>query len=463
MVYETKASTITGIYKLLHSTLYWTVRPSVPYGALCTVDPNWPPIPTRRRMPSLKITERSLAKLRQTGGPRTEYWDTELKGFGVIQGATGCVFVVRKRVAGKKLKLTIGKAGAPRPDGHKWTATLARKAAFELLGQMSGTGVDPRSPQGSDGPTLADGMKLHIGNMKKKNRSPKSIATIEDEVGRHLKDWLHRPMTEMSGVDLCNIHELHSEAGKEAMANRLVAHISVIWNALDRKHELPGRNPARAVTKNSYVPSRKRLSNEELPAWYEKVLVIEAPRRDFQLFCIFTGMRSLAARTVRWENIDWKEKSLHVPNPKGGEARAFKLPLTPKLIKMLRQRKKENDLLKRGDAGWVFSSTTRSNPKPCHMAEAKERRINEVTGERELYIPGPHVLRRTYLSIATEIGVSELDRHCLANHSFGNASVNASYIAQSFEHLAKEQARIEKNIWAKLKPTKKKATKKAKA
>ena len=48
-----------------------------------------------------------------------------------------------------------------------------------------------------------------------------------------------------------------------------------------------------------------------------------------------------------------------------------------------------------------------------------------------------HSLRRTWESIANDEGISELDQHVLSNHSFGAHNVNATYISQHIDHLAK--------------------------
>lgn len=411
-------------------------------------------------MPTIKLTERSLATLEpgSNGAPRVAYWDAELRGFGVVVGPRGKVFVARRWVGGRKVKVTIGQAGYPREDGHPWTVMLARRRAAELLGQMA-AGRDPSAPERArrGGPTLGDGLKLHVANMRKKGRSPRSIGTIEAEVPKYLADWLERPMTEMKGADLHALHDRLSAEGKTFLANRILAHVSAIWNALDRVHELKGRNPARAVVRNPYEPNRERIADEDLPAWLAKLEALSPIRRDLQVFVMFTGMRSDAARHARWADVDWKRKALQVPKPKGGEARAFTLPLSKTVLEVLRRRERENAVEMGpygGDAGWCFPSLSRSKPLRVQpIAEAKERRVDKKTGERVLYLRGPHVLRRTYLSVAADAGVSELDRHALANHAFGRKNVNATYISQAFDHLAECQAKIEAALWKRLKPS----------
>src|SRR5690606_13038361 len=136
-----------------------------------------------------------------------------------------------------------------------------------------------------------------------------------------------------------------------------------------------------------------------------------------------TGMRSEAARSVRWEHVNLTSKAmrigdtdvppsaLYVAKPKGGEARAFVLPLPATVVDMLRVRAKGNRDIFRpygGDHGYVFPSLSRSAPFQVQpIAEPKEYRADEA-GKRVSYLPGLHTLRRTYLSVATEAGVTEL-------------------------------------------------------
>lgn len=293
--------------------------------------------------------------------------------------------------------------------------------------------------------------------MRKEGCSDRSIDTIESEVPRLLGKWMDKPIVELRGADVVALHDELTEAGTPYLANRIVAQVSAVWNTLDRVHELAGRNPARAVTRNRYVPSRERVEADGLPAWYAKVQGLPSPvRRDLQLFCLFTGMRSEAARHVRWEHVDEARGALHVPKPKGGEARAFTLPLPATLLAMLAGRRDENrDLFGPygGDHGHVFPVLSRGVPFRVHpVTEPKEYRRDAETGKRVSILPGLHTLRRTYLSVAVEAGVSELDCHVLANHAYGRQNVNATYIEQAFDHLAACQAKIEAALWARLEP-----------
>lgn len=81
-----------------------------------------------------------------------------------------------------------------------------------------------------------------------------------------------------------------------------------------------------------------------------------------------------------------------------------------------------------GDAGHVFPSLDRSMSKVIPVAEVKERRVKrDAKGQpilddddepiRETYLPGVHANRRTYNSVAIEIGIPLEVRETLANHN----------------------------------------------
>lgn len=427
-------------------------------------------------MPTLRLLDSNLNTLTiPAGRDREYYWDAERPGFGVVVGHKQRTFVVRGRVngTGELVKRTIGIAGRPRPDGNLWTVRLARQAATEKLGQLAG-GEKPateRTPRAGS-PTLRDALELHVGEMRKEQCSPRSIQTIESEVPRLLPEWIDRPIVEIKRSTLRELHDRLVAEGKPFLARRIKAQVSAVWNTLEGASDdgLDAPNPASGWKAAKYVPSRERLDADEMPDWYSKVLALPSSvRRDLQLFCLFTGMRSEAARYVRHEHanltgksmrigdVDVPPSALYVAKPKGGEARAFVLPLPPTVAEILRVRRKQNgDIFDAygGDHGWAFPSLSRSAPFEVQpVAEPKEYRQDEA-GKRVSHLPGLHTLRRTYLAVATEAGVTELDRSVLANHSYGRQSVNQTYIKQAFTHLAGEQAKIEEALWSRLKPKK---------
>ena len=319
---------------------------------------------------------------------------------------------------------------------------------------------------------------------------------------------MDRPLVEFTGLDLkaaCDRIEAETEgrtgsvnAPGLAMSNRLVAQVSAVWRAADRLHELPGRNPATKVTTHRLKPKTERIPDEEFPAWFARVRTLPAVRRDFQLLCLFTGLRSESARFIRWDDVDWKRRVLHVRRAKGN--RPYTVPLGRTCLDMLKRRQKENASLfgaYGGDQGLVLPALSRAHVavtpgteatvekfdeqvlglpggrgaggapgaggpggrgrggqgatfRVQPIAEAKERRVNPETGVLEKYLPGPHPLRKTYNSVAIEIGIPKHDREALMNHEGQGVNVRHYGFPENWDHLAECQAKIEAALWKRL-------------
>lgn len=152
-------------------------------------------------------------------------------------------------------------------------------------------------------------------------------------------------------------------------------------------------------------------------------------RRDLQWTLLLTGLRSLDARTLRWEHVDLERGTLHRPCPKGGPERAFTIPLCA----VLRERLARARDRPRQDDGWVFPTRDRAG-RTTHLQEAKQQRL--VDGRKVLHLPGPHRLRDTFATAAHEAGVHPFDLKLLLNHALpGEGDVTLGYIRPSLEHL----------------------------
>lgn len=419
----------------------------------------------------LKLTATTIAtQCLPTEADRAYYWDESGSGFGVeVSRASGRkVVVVRKRHEGKLVKRSIGALGEPwGKDGHVLTYEIAKREVAKLLGTIA-SGEAPKTKTSTGGPTLQTALEMHIRAMRNDGCAERSIETIETELPRLLGEYMDRPIVDIKRSTLREIHDRLVDEGKPFLARRIKAQVSAVWNTLEGASDegLGQPNPASGWKGASYTPSRERISTEEMPGWYAKVQTLSPVRRHLQLFALFTGMRSEAARSVRWEfcnltnkpiriaGMEIPPRALYVAKPKGGESRAFVLPLPKTLVEMLLDRQRGNrDLFGPygGDAGYAFPCVSRERPfhvKP--LSEPKEFRLDDA-GKRMHFVPGLHTLRRTYLSVAAEAGVTELDRHVLANHSYGRGNVNQTYIEQHFDHLAQEQAKIEAALWQRLK------------
>jgi integrase len=239
------------------------------------------------------------------------------------------------------------------------------------------------------------------------------------------------------------------------LANRVIAHVSACWNTLNKKLEggLGTWNPARSVERDRLTAKRERIADADLPDWYARVQTMRNPiQRDGLLLALFTGLRSEHVRSIRFEHVDWSERSLRLPDPEGGADRAFKIPLSKTGLEILRRRRDQNaahPLFPTGDGGFAFPGVNSTG----QLGPIVDLRQQVHDGNKHARFPAEdvHTLRRTYESVAHEIGISELDLHVLTNHAFVSHNVNATYIAQALPHLAQCQAAIEAGLWKRIK------------
>lgn len=432
----------------------------------------------------IKITEAWLSKIAADGGELPDgeryAWDEELPGYGVRVGRRFLTLIVQHRVAGKQEQETIGRWGQPRTDGATWTEPRARKDARIKLGKMI-AGISPREEIASeDGPTLGDAFDAHIESLRKRVKAGKrSEATIEtfEKSKKYVDAWLDKPIAELKGSVLVELHEQIKRKAKPrantknekgaALANRVITNVGTAWATLNKKLEgaLGTWNPAKSVDKDSLVAKRVRILDEDLPDWAARVATMRsAIQRDGLMFALFTGLRSEDVRTIRFENFDEDERTLDIPDPKGGEARAFTIPLPKICVAILERRRTTNrTALGRADDGYAFPAIDADG----EVGPIGDLRQQVHEGKKHTRFPSEdvHTLRRTWESVAHETGITELDQHVLSNHAYGSHNVNATYIAQHIDHLRACADRIERALRDRLDatPTKKRARGKLRA
>jgi integrase len=342
--------------------------------------------------------------------------------------------------------------GEPGPGDKKWTEDRARKAALSMLGAMS-AGVDPRATATTgEGVTLQQGLDLHVATMRKKKRSARSIKSITDEVSKHFAAWLDRPLVELTADAVEKVcvkakRNAKARAGAAnppglALENRLLAHVSAIWRAADRRYDMEPKNPATRLDKNALKPRKERINKGEFADWYAKVQALSPVRRDLQLFVLFTALRSESARELEWTDIDRKEGLIRVKKVKGDKP--YIIPLTATVAEILERRRKENAIQFApygGDHGLVFPTITRAKPyKVKPLAEPREVR------EGAKHLPGLHPSRRTWNSVALEIAIPGEHRLALMNHQGAGVNIKHYDSRQNWDALAASAAAVERAL-----------------
>lgn len=405
----------------------------------------------------------SEADVSRTGKPRYQvtYWCSRTVGFGVrVTGKGRKSFVAQRDLpSGETVLVTLG-------QWPELTADEARRRAMHALGQIA-AGINPNaqkrearaaarasrataapSPEAWRAFTLRQAMEEHAANMAAQRCSPRSIAKLREELERHLSDWMDRPVAGIRAAECIDRHRQITAKSGPVQANRTLRMFRACYNSAVARHEELPANPIRGF-RRVWNKERRRQSPipwDALPAWAGKVAAMSSPvRRHLYWFVLLTGLRSEDARTIRREHVDFAKGTLHRPSPKGGEARAFTIPLSGAALAILRRRFEENELWLGGsDCGWAFPTRRRDGsvsyvqePKTQEYWKDEEGKLRKRTA-----LPSMHRYRDTYLTAAHECGVPVLDIKTLANHALPSGDVTSGYIRPSVEHLRDAQRRI---------------------
>jgi integrase len=301
----------------------------------------------------------------------------------------------------------------------------ARGAAREFLGRISRCD----DPAGSDaqqqaGLTLGQVWALYENeHLRRKGRSDHTISNYRFHVESRLTEWKDVPLAQL-GLDPRRVAELHTritETAGPAQANAVMRTFRALYNFARRQKpgQLPPECPTMAVT---FHPEKRRdtaMGLEDLPGWWRQLKALENPiRAEFHLLTLLSTSRPGALKVARWKDVDVKRRILRVPRPKGGEGKAFDIPLSRAMLRSLwRVRKAGRMMFARQAREWIYPAAGIFG----HLAEHKE--------DRETLSHWGGDLRQTYRTIAQAIGISDLDIHLLMNHSV--PGVSAGYITRA--------------------------------
>jgi hypothetical protein len=390
----------------------------------------------------LPLTDKNVMGLPPAMKGQYRARDTELAGFFVLIGARAKSFMIQAdlRVGGGRqtVRMKVAEIG-------EMTTRDARAKAKTLLGSIA-DGIDPREkkrgpqdqPTVGQVPTLSQAWERYKeSHLVRKNRSPKTVQNYGDHIERLFKDWLDLPLSDLGEEPrlVADRHEAITKANGPAIANGAMRSLRAIYNhARKTCRKLPPENPIFAVDWNPEVRRDTALGVRDLPAWFEQVAAMANPvRREFHLLTLLSGCRPEALKSIPLGDLHLADRVLHIRAPKGGEAKAFDIPLSRAMLESLfRLLRLASVIYPETSRIWLFPSDAPSG----HLEEHKEDRDKVLSH-------WGNDLRQSYRTLGQVAQVSDLDMHLLMNHSF--PGVNAGYITRSklmADHLRQQQEKV---------------------
>jgi integrase len=366
------------------------------------------------------------------------YLDKQRKGFGLSVSANGTKsFIVMRRVAGKPVRFVFGKLG-------ELSVVQARAHAEQLLARMA-MGENPQEQRRAKredakrvavrGTTLSEALVIYESYLKAKRRAAITVKDYRRLVEMYLKDWLDRPLIEITRADCRRRHtDIATEIARgkyagdrkrgdgfgEITANKVLRAFRAIYNRTAVEHEELSARITASVQWNAENRRTSVIKAADFAGWYKTVAAqSNSVRRDFVLFALFSGLRRTNAAEVQWEHVNWQRRSIFIPKPKSG--RPFELPLSDFLVQLLELRKEENKKIA-PDSPWVFPAAVGDG----HIVETRIEHATQYT---------THDLRRTFITVAESLEISPYAIKLLVNHSLPKGDVTGGYIVPELERL----------------------------
>ena len=382
------------------------------------------------------LTDKVILNLPYSDDGQYKVRDADLSGFFVLVGKRRKSFMAqgefwRDGIREFAVQVKLGEFG-------QITTREARSKAKDALGSIArGQKPGAESTGTSGGVTLRQAWERYRdAHMQRKGRSAGTIENYRDHMERLFEDWLDKPLGRL-GRQPQLVVERHDKITKENgpyIANGSMRSLRAVYNHARKSNtDLPPVNPVGAIDWNKESRRNTGMGTRDIVRWLQELGSMDNPlRREFHLLTLLSGSRPTALKNVRLAHIDFKRRLVSIPRPKGGEEKAFDIPLSRLMVRcIIRAIRLGRAMYPEQSRTWLFPADSDTG----HLVEHKE--------ERDVLSKWGNDLRQSYRTLGQAAGVSELDIHLLMNHSL--PGVNAGYITRDkllCDHLRKQQERI---------------------
>jgi len=380
-------------------------------------------------MPKLALTKGSIDKIPFTQKGQVDYWDTNLRGFALRVGQFTKTFFVQadvkdatKKKGYRTVKRVVGKYGEITLEQAK---KFARGYIDEEGKHVPGALVTLKQTE-PDKPgnmiTLQEMLETYFKEKRRKSDSlphkNKTVVEYTNIIERHFQSWLPLTLPEIAKLTPDTIIDRYKQIevnnGPYAARNAFVMLSAVVSYATVKFPAAIPTNPFRTLRGNGLMAKVKErnecLHGNDFKVLHDGIQGFNPVTRDCYLFCLYQGMRSTEASSLRWEHVDLENKELRIPDTKNRQA--LHVPLSRQTIEILERRKSAN----LEDSPWVFPTQRKDLNKTGHTRMVSA----DLRGRTGLQIT-VHALRRTFITTGRKLKIYE-DTDRLTNHVDGSVS-----------------------------------------
>ncbi|UHQ19519.1 tyrosine-type recombinase/integrase [Lysobacter sp. KIS68-7] len=421
----------------------------------------------------VRFTEARVKELRAKARPgkRDEYQDADVSALRLRVSTKSASWSVLKRIPGGDMKrVGIGKA-------DDIVASEARKRALVLVGDMQ-KGIDPNAEKRQrkkedlrHGLTLGEGLDIYLAE---KDLREATRRTYERDLRTTFGDYWDRPLVDLTPDVVRNRHRdrknraLRSQARVQSASARkritaspsradgAVRALRAVVNYLKVTRSIDLPDVAAQITATGAwgnVRRRKRALGDRLDDFVRAVRALPhdlppdltGTQRDLTLFLLCTALRWSSGAGLRWDEVDFKSKTVTICADRMKGKAEHSLPLGPELLAMLRAR-----FAVRRSNEYVFPGLPKTADEPDNLRPfgriTKHFTAKIVDGDGDGFVWSPHDLRRTALNVLESMDVSAYALKRIAAHSEGD-DVTAGYLTDDVSRLRAPMERLEARVF----------------
>ena len=304
-------------------------------------------------MPSMKLTDAAIRRLKRPETARVEVWDTHTKGLGLrlsASGVTTWVLMTRSLKAGawKQQRVTLGTYPAV-------TLAEARKKAADAKATAK-VGENPASAVKAARARLVDDSRNTFAVVRaefldkhrgRQNRRP-APSTLK-EMTRVLSAadfaaWEDAPLAKLTKRDVLNVLDGITARGAETMANRTLAYLKLMFGWATHRGIIEV-DPTTGIKKPGAERSRDRvLTAAELRAIWEATAG-DGLFDGIVRLLILTGARLREVAELAWSEIDADARVWTLPAARSKNHREHVVPLSAPALVILEARRETQRML----------------------------------------------------------------------------------------------------------------------
>ena len=341
-----------------------------PFTETATAPKSKKPQPKAKR----NLSDRLLKTLKPDNKPY-EVMDTEVRGLGIRVMPTGIkTFILFRRFSGSRnpVRRSLGTYGdmslaQARDKAREWNALVKK-------------GIDPGIEEARQKQALIESEKQRqrctFRNafeeyLRRKASKLKSGRVIEREMRREFKDWMNRPLADISPSIVKEAMQKIIDRGAPTQAHALFAMLRGFLNwCVDSGDFNLEASPCAKIKPAVLIGQRnvgaRVLKDFEIAAYWRAAEAMGYPFGKFYQLLLLTALRRDEAANARWSEIDLDAKLWVIPaeRMKGGAAHA--VPLVPDIMALL-------ESLPRFKGGDFLFSTTGGKKPISGFSKAKAR------------------------------------------------------------------------------------------